>query len=369
MINLIVTAIVTVGLSLIKGALWLIGFLLRLITTVLRLLLSLLPVTGSALLLVSVYLVAVSFTGTDPLPPSFPYHPDRMPFMTSLGSLLLMVRDLRAAFPGLLGILVLVAAVILCVPVLLALLIAHAGIAILPVLVFLFAAELVVYLVYGILSRRSPFEQIRGRYYLLFPKQADKHYERTYHAWLKRHAEEFEDDTFGRGWDADRYRDGEEEYLERDPYSDADDRAALRDRRRRQRRMKRQDLRQRQIEDYYGEYDEEDDYPEEERYDDDGYDEEYDEGYDEEYEESYDDDYDEEPREERGSRRKGPFVDLEREEPSGGFDFFAGCRDRASVDRKYRSLVKLYHPDNQDGDTSALQEINAQYAEAKRRYS
>ncbi len=52
----------------------------------------------------------------------------------------------------------------------------------------------------------------------------------------------------------------------------------------------------------------------------------------------------------------------------GSFDFFAGCNSRESADRKYKSLVKLYHPDNMDGDTAALQEINAQYAEVKKRF-
>ena len=50
------------------------------------------------------------------------------------------------------------------------------------------------------------------------------------------------------------------------------------------------------------------------------------------------------------------------------FNFFAGCSSRESVDKKYRSLVKLYHPDNMDGDTKALQEINVQYSEAKKRF-
>ena len=53
---------------------------------------------------------------------------------------------------------------------------------------------------------------------------------------------------------------------------------------------------------------------------------------------------------------------------SGSFDFFAGCNSRESVDKKYKSLVKLYHPDNMDGDTAALQEINVQYAKAKKQF-
>jgi hypothetical protein len=51
------------------------------------------------------------------------------------------------------------------------------------------------------------------------------------------------------------------------------------------------------------------------------------------------------------------------------FNFFAGCTTMESATKKYRSLVKLYHPDNLDGDTTALQEINAQYNEIKKRLS
>lgn len=54
---------------------------------------------------------------------------------------------------------------------------------------------------------------------------------------------------------------------------------------------------------------------------------------------------------------------------TGTFDFFAGCSSKESVDKKYKSLVKLYHPDNMDGDTAALQEINVQYAKAKKRFN
>ena len=400
MIQLIVTAIVTVALTLIRGAISLIGFLLKWISRILRLLWSLLPVTGSALLLVSGHLAVFAFTGRDLLPPVFPYHPDGMPFLTSLGSLIFLVRDLKDAVPGILGILILVAAVILCVPVLLVLLLAHAGIALLPVLAFLFGAELAVYLIYGLLSRRSPFEQIRGRYYLLFPRMADRHYEKTYHAWLRRHADEFEDDTYGRDREGRRVRrpEDEEEFPRRAPdlYEDeeeVDERTALKSERRARRRSEREDRNRRRIEEYYEEYDENDD---DDGYrDDDGYEEEY-----EEEEEEYGRHRRGNSRKERGrsggrQRRRGGAWDREivndwftdkyddgdeedyeeeyeeepqQEAPRSSFDFFAGCRSQADVEKKYRSLVKIYHPDNQGGDTSAIQEINAQYAEAKRRF-
>ena len=77
------------------------------------------------------------------------------------------------------------------------------------------------------------------------------------------------------------------------------------------------------------------------------------EDYGEDYDEDYEDDYD----------APSPV-----KAATTSFDFFAGCNSKDSVDRKYKSLVKLYHPDNMDGDTAALQEINVQYAEAKKKF-
>ncbi|MBR4528853.1 MAG: hypothetical protein IKO80_01110 [Lachnospiraceae bacterium] len=384
MINLVVTAIVTVCVALLKGTVSVILFLLKFIWRICRLLLSLLPVSGIALAAVCVYLVAFSFTGTDLLPPQFPYHPAGEPFLHSFGALILFIGDLYRSLPGILGIVIILAAVILGIPVLIALLLAHGVIALLPVIPVVFAAEIVVSLLYGIISRKTPFTQIRDRYYFLFPARADRHYERTYHDWLRRHADEFENDTYGRG-----YR-GEEE--------EEDDDGEVYEERPRRKREERRARRQRWLEAYY------DDEPE------DGEDDGFDDG--EAYEEPAssggrdrtrdghrsDDAYertresredrrrsfqwyeaeDEDGRERRRSRTQGRDRERERErerrsaeerDPAqSSFDFFAGCKDLAGVEKKYRSLVKIYHPDNQDGDTSALQEINAQYEAAKRRF-
>ncbi len=123
---------------------------------------------------------------------------------------------------------------------------------------------------------------------------------------------------------------------------------------------------------------EDDDFYEDERFEDDEFyeDEESDEYYEnddfegsdeyyeddddgEYYEEDYEEDYEEGSDEDSRNNASGS---------AGTFNFFAGCSSRESVDKKYKSLVKLYHPDNMDGDTAALQEINAQYAEAKKRF-
>ncbi|WP_272796137.1 J domain-containing protein [Butyrivibrio sp. DSM 10294] len=173
---------------------------------------------------------------------------------------------------------------------------------------------------------KSPAKQIQGRYFLLFRDAGKKHDEKTYEKWLRRHHDEFENDEYEKSprWSKvdtfyedeasdDRY---EDDYYEDDYYKDE------------------------------AEYEDEEDYPEDSEY---GYPDEYsdDEEY---YEEEYDDDESDE--------------DYDDENP--GFDFFAGCSSKESLDKKYRSLVKLYHPDNMDGDTRALQEINVQYDKAKK---
>jgi hypothetical protein len=170
--------------------------------------------------------------------------------------------------------------------------------------------------------------QFMGRYYRLFPEAGRKHEERKYDKMMKRRNKEFEEE------ERSRRRDKRAEFYEDEDYEDDyyDDRRGRYD----------------DDEDFYGneDYEAEEDFYEDEDYEDEDYD-------DEDFEDDYDD----------------PGHDRYREPvASSTFDFFAGCTSRESVDKKYKSLVKLYHPDNMDGDTAALQEINAQYADAKKRF-
>ena len=154
-------------------------------------------------------------------------------------------------------------------------------------------------------------KQAQGRYFRLFPEAGRRHYEKSYDKFLKNRDKEMREELrHGRRTKAEDFYEDEEDYDEEqdDYYEDEDDF-----------------------------YEDEDDFEE-----------------DEDVEEDYEDDYDEPTKKGAGT--------------SGTFDFFAGCTSRESVDKKYKSLVKLYHPDNMDGDTAALQEINAQYAEAKKRF-
>ncbi len=52
-----------------------------------------------------------------------------------------------------------------------------------------------------------------------------------------------------------------------------------------------------------------------------------------------------------------------RKRPSSvqGAMFFAGINDRSALKKRYKDLLKIYHPDNQYGDTDAIQAINQEY--------
>lgn len=48
--------------------------------------------------------------------------------------------------------------------------------------------------------------------------------------------------------------------------------------------------------------------------------------------------------------------------------FFLGVRDELSLKKRYRDLLKLFHPDSMNGDVNAMQVINKEYEELKRVY-
>lgn len=47
--------------------------------------------------------------------------------------------------------------------------------------------------------------------------------------------------------------------------------------------------------------------------------------------------------------------------------FFAGVSDEISLKKRYKDLIKIYHPDNIAGDTGTIQEINRQYDKLKKK--
>lgn len=41
--------------------------------------------------------------------------------------------------------------------------------------------------------------------------------------------------------------------------------------------------------------------------------------------------------------------------------FFSGVGSTQSIKKRYKDLIKIYHPDNLDGDKDTIQEINSEY--------
>lgn len=49
--------------------------------------------------------------------------------------------------------------------------------------------------------------------------------------------------------------------------------------------------------------------------------------------------------------------------------YFKGTSDDISLKKRYKDLIKIFHPDNMNGDTTTLQEINREYEELKKVYA
>ena len=48
--------------------------------------------------------------------------------------------------------------------------------------------------------------------------------------------------------------------------------------------------------------------------------------------------------------------------------FFCGVDDEESLKKRYKDLIKIYHPDNLNGDKNTIQEINIEYEKLKALY-
>lgn len=48
--------------------------------------------------------------------------------------------------------------------------------------------------------------------------------------------------------------------------------------------------------------------------------------------------------------------------------FFSGVDSELGMKKRYKDLIKIFHPDNRDGDTNALQVINREYDELKKQF-
>ncbi len=276
-----------------------------------------LPITSIIFAILFLVSIFVLVTGQNPLPQAIPLSQEPSGIILPLFESLKLwwissVYSYKGEAPY---VLLLILTVLMFIPVMTVFLCFSVFAAFGNILFFSVVADAVLYLL-GALIGKSFVRQAMSRYYRLFPEAGRRHDEKEYDRLLKKRNQMLEEELSGaRRSRADKFYgsdDYEDEEYEDEEYED----------------------------DYYpeDEYDE-DDYPEDECAAD----------YDEDYDDvEYDDDDDE-------------YI-------VGTFDFFAGCNSRESVDKKYRSLVKLYHPDNMDGDTAALQEINVQYDKAKKRW-
>lgn len=48
--------------------------------------------------------------------------------------------------------------------------------------------------------------------------------------------------------------------------------------------------------------------------------------------------------------------------------FFVGVADKQALKKRYKDLIKIYHPDNLSGDVGTIQEINREYDRLQARY-
>ena len=48
--------------------------------------------------------------------------------------------------------------------------------------------------------------------------------------------------------------------------------------------------------------------------------------------------------------------------------FFSGVGSQGALKKRYKDLIKIFHPDNMDGDTYTIQEINREYDNLKRAF-
>ena len=56
-----------------------------------------------------------------------------------------------------------------------------------------------------------------------------------------------------------------------------------------------------------------------------------------------------------------------KEDQSNNF-WFAGINNAEELKKRYRELMKIYHPDNQAGDTTAVQQIQEEYEKLLKKY-
>lgn len=339
--------VISVLVLVLKSIFQLITFYLKMLWNLLRLLIAVLPVTGVFFALLYVVYIVQAATGYNLVPSQIPLQIDASTFPEIFNALKIWWYSIDMQYKGNAVIYVFYCtSALLFLPVIMTIIAFVTVSSSLYYLGITLLIDMVWYVLCMLFMRELPTSQIANRYYVLFPSAGTKHYERQYEKWLRRHHDDFDDED-----EEDDY-DAEDEY-ERDT--------------RHRRRRHQQDFYDDRIDyddDYYDDYPEEydeDDYPDDDFEDPDEYEDDYYEDFEDE------DDYIEDRSGKRHYYEESDHTKAQRNTNISSFDFFAGCKSIDSLNKKYKTLVKLYHPDNSDGDTSALQEINIQYTEAKKK--
>ncbi len=363
-----------------RGLIWIlksifdmISFFMRQLFRLLRLFLVLLPVTGIVYSAFYFILVVEILAGEDIFSALLPIHVDALGVKGLILDTLKGYLHLLSAYSGtLMYFLLLLILLILFLPLSLTFIAIGTFVFSGKFLLIAILADAVIYVLKCLFTGKSLFQVIKKRYQKLFPKSGKRIAERSYDRWLSRHSEEFDDNAYQKSYRKSPLEEFYEDYEGSESYEYDD---ALYD------------------EDYDENEYSEDDYDEEDDYEDNYYD--YRKSfrpryykkanlrqkssrrnYIDEFEDDEDSDDNEDLRIEdkrnnrnaRSDRQKNKDTQ-QKSNPDQSFNFFAGCNSLESANRKYKSLVKLYHPDNMDGDTSALQEINIQYSAIKKRLS
>ena len=48
--------------------------------------------------------------------------------------------------------------------------------------------------------------------------------------------------------------------------------------------------------------------------------------------------------------------------------YFEGCNSKEEVEKRYKALAKVFHPDSQTGDNTAFKNLQEAYENAKKKY-
>lgn len=79
---------------------------------------------------------------------------------------------------------------------------------------------------------------------------------------------------------------------------------------------------------------------------------------------TYDPTYD--PKAMKNKRKNSKHGDSVQPRPLFTSEFFNDCNNKKDLKNKFHKLVKVYHPDNMNGDSELMERVNAEYESLKR---